>query len=104
MARNSAILAKLLSNNVVVVDGLSFEKPKTKDFVNVLNNLKIQQSCLVTIGSEDINIYKSAKNIPKVTVMPVAALNAGEICSYRKMLFTKDALMSVLAADKASEN
>jgi len=104
LARNSAILAKLLSNNVVVVDGLSFEKPKTKDFVNVLNNLKIQHSCLVTINSEDINIYKSAKNIPKVTVMPVAALNAGEICSYRKMLFTKDALMSVLAADKTSEN
>ena len=104
LARNSAILAKLLSNDVVVVDGLSFEKPKTRDFVTVLNNLKIQHSCLVTINSEDVNIYKSAKNIPKVTVMPVDALNAGEICSYRKMLFTKDALMSVLAADKTSEN
>ena len=104
LARNSAILAKLLSNNVVVVDGLSFEKPKTKDFVNILNNLKIQHSCLVTINSEDVNIYKSAKNIPKVMVMPVAALNAGEICSYRKMLFTKDALMSVLAVEKTSEN
>ena len=104
LARNSAILAKLLSNNVVVVDGLSFEKPKTKDFVNILNNLKIQHSCLVTINSEDVNIYKSAKNIPKVMVMPVAALNAGEICSYRKMLFTKEALMSVLAVEKTSEN
>jgi len=97
-------LAKLLSNNVVVVDGLSFEKPKTRDFVSVLNNLKIECSCLVTISSEDVNIHKSAKNIPKVTVMPVGALNAGEICSYRKMLFTKDALMSVLAAEKTSEN
>lgn len=104
LARNSAILAKLLSNNVVVVDGLSFEKPKTKDFMNILNNLKIQHSCLVTISSEDVNIYKSAKNIPKVMVMPVAALNAGEICSYRKMLFTKEALMSVMAAAKTSEN
>ena len=104
LARDSAILAKLLSNDVVVVDGLSLERPKTKDFVNILNNLKIERSCLVTINDEDVNIYKSAKNVPKVTVMPVAALNAGEICSYRKMLFTKDALMSVLAADKASEN
>jgi len=104
LARNSAILAKLLSNNVVVVDGLGFEKPKTKDFVNVLNNLKIHHSCLVTINSEDVNIYKSAKNVPRVTVMPVAELNAGEICSYHKMLFTKDALMSVLTAEKASEN
>lgn len=104
LARDSAILAKLLSNNVVVVDGLSFEKPKTKDFVNILNNLKVDRSCLVAISTEDANIYKSAKNIPKVTVMPVDALNAGEICSYRKMLFTKDALMSVLEIEKTSEN
>jgi large subunit ribosomal protein L4 len=104
LAMNSAILAKLLSNNVVVVDGLSFEKPKTRDFVSILNNLKIARSCLVTISSEDVNIYKSAKNIPKVTVMPVGELNAGDICGYRKMLFTKEALLSVLAAEKASEN
>jgi len=104
LARDSAILAKLLSNNVVVVDGLSFEKPKTRDFVSILNNLKIDRSCLVTISSEDVNIYKSAKNIPKVTVMPVDELNAGDICGYRKMLFTKEALLSVLAADQTSEN
>ena len=104
LARDSAILAKLLSNNVVVVDGLSFEKPKTRDFVNILNNLKIERSCLVTISSEDVNIYKSAKNVPKVEVMPVDELNAAEICRYRKMLFTKEALLSVLVADQTSEN
>jgi large subunit ribosomal protein L4 len=104
LARDSAILAKLLSNNVVVVDGLSFEKPKTRDFVNILNNLKIERSCLVTISSEDVNIYKSAKNVPMVAVMPVDELNAAEICRYRKMLFTKEALLSVLVADQTSEN
>jgi len=104
LAMNSAILAKLLGNNIVVVDGLSFEKPKTKDFVSILNDLKIDRSCLVTIGKEDVNIYKSAKNVPKVAVMPVNELNAGEICRYRKMLFTKDALLSVLVAEKTSEN
>jgi len=104
LARNSAILAKLLSNNVVVVEELDFEKPKTKDFVSLLNNLKIQHSCLVTIGSEDVNIYKSARNIPRVTVVPVGELNAGEICNYRKMLFTKEALLSVLTSGQASEN
>ncbi len=104
LARDSAILAKLLSNNVVVVEGLSFEKPKTKDFVSILNNLKIERSCLVTIGKEDVNIYKSAKNVPKVAVVPVNELNAGEICRYRKMLFTKEALLSVLVSDQTSEN
>jgi large subunit ribosomal protein L4 len=87
-----------------VVDGLNFEKPKTRDFVSILNNLKIQRSCLVTIGKEDVNIYKSAKNVPKVVVMPVNELNAGEICRYRKMLFTKEALLSVLMTDQAVEN
>jgi len=104
LARDSAILAKLLSNNVVVVDGLTFERPKTKDFKGVLNNLKIERSCLVTINSADVNLYKSAKNVPKVAVMPVSELNAGDICKYRKMLFTKEAFLSVLNRDKASEN
>jgi large subunit ribosomal protein L4 len=102
LARDSAILAKLLSNNVVVVDGLSFEKPKTRDFVSVLTNLKIDRSCLVTVSSADDNLCKSARNVPKVAVVPVNELNAGEICRYRKMLFTKEALLSVLSRDQAS--
>lgn len=96
LARDSAILAKLLSNNIVVVDGLNFEKPKTKDFIGILNNLKIERSCLVTISSEDVNLCKSANNIPKVAVMPVDELNAGDICNYRKMLFTKEAFMKLI--------
>ena len=104
LARDSAILAKILSNNVVVVEGLSFKEPKTKDFLSILNNLKIERSCLVTIGSEDINLYKSAKNIPKIAVMLVNELNAGEICRYRKILFTKEAFLSVLEKEKTSEN
>jgi len=104
LARDSAILAKLLSNNLVVVDGLNFEKPKTKDFVGVLSNLKIERSCLVATSNYDDNLYKSAKNIPKVAIMPVTQLNAGDICSHRKMLFTKEAFLSVLNRDQASEN
>ena len=102
LARDSAILAKLLSNNVVVVDGLSFAKPRTRDFVNVLSNLKIDRSCLVTVGALDVNLCKSARNVPKVAVKPVGELNAGEICRYRKMLFTKEAILSVLTKDQAS--
>jgi len=102
LARDSAILAKLLSNDVVVVDELKFDKPKTGDFASVLRNLKIERSCLVTISSIDINLYKSARNIPKVIVMPVAELNAGDICNHRKMLITYEAFLSLLNKDKAS--
>jgi large subunit ribosomal protein L4 len=104
LARNSAILAKLLKNNIVVVDELNFEKPRTHDFVNVLNNLKIERSCLVAINAVDENIYKSIRNIPKVIITPVSDLNAGEICSCQKMLFTKEALLSVLNQNKESNN
>jgi large subunit ribosomal protein L4 len=104
LARDSAILAKLLSDNVVVVDGLNFDKPKTKDFQGILNNLKIDRSCLVTVNSEDVNLYKSARNIMKIAVMPVSELNAADICSYRKMLFTKDAILSVLNKSQETEN
>ncbi len=104
LARDSAILAKLKNSDVVVVDELKFNKPKTKDFVSVLNNLKIDRSCLVTIGSEDVNIYKSANNVPKVVVLPISQLNAGDICRHRKMLFTKEAFLAVLDKDKTGEN
>jgi len=104
LARDSAILAKLLSNDVVVVDELSFERPRTSDFVSVLGNLRIERSCLVTISSVDVNLYKSARNIPKIAVMPVAELNAGGICSYSKMLFTKEAFLTLLNKGEVGEN
>ncbi len=104
LARNSAILAKLLSNNVVVVDELSFEKPRTRDFISILNNLKIERSCLVTISVADANLYKSIQNVPRVAVMPVNDLNAGEICKYNKMVFTKEAFLSILNKDQISNN
>jgi large subunit ribosomal protein L4 len=96
LARDSAVLAKLRSNEVVVVEGLSFEKPRTKDFVAVLKNLKIDRSCLVAIREYDENVYKSVRNVRKVDVMPVADLNAGDIINHRRVLFTKDALTSFL--------
>jgi len=104
LATASAMLAKLLSNDVVVVDELKFERPRTKDFVSLLDNLKIARSCLVTIGSADDNLYRSARNIPRVAVMPVSQLNAGDICRYHKVLFTKEAFLLLLNKDNISEN
>jgi large subunit ribosomal protein L4 len=96
LARDSAVLAKLRSNEVVVVEALSFEKPRTKDFAAVLKNLKIDRSCLVAIRDYDENVYKSVRNVRKVDVLPVADLNAADILNHRRMLFTKDALTSFL--------
>jgi large subunit ribosomal protein L4 len=107
LARNSAILAKFQSEDVVVVNQLQFESPKTKNFVKILNNLKIDRSCLVAIEEYNLNLYKSVRNIPRVDSLPVIQLNAGDICSRRKLLFTKAALEKLLnnsVAGKPAEN
>lgn len=100
LAKNSAILNKLKSGSIVVVDELKFDAPKTKDFAKILGNLKIDRSCLVAVEDRDDNLYKSARNIPKVLVSVVADLNAGDICNKQKMLFTKDAFMCLINNDK----
>jgi large subunit ribosomal protein L4 len=100
LAKNSAILAKLLSKSVVVIDELKFDKPKTKDFVNILSNLKIERSCIVTLPEYDVTLYKSVRNVPNVYMMTVADLNAGDICNRQKLLFTKSAFVSLI--EKAS--
>lgn len=96
LARDSAVLAKLLDQKVVVVSDLAFDRPKTKDFVSVLGSLGITRSCLVAIKGLDPNVYRSARNVPRVMVSPVTDLNAAEICGHDTMLFTKEALVSFL--------
>ena len=99
LARDSAVLAKLLSGSVVVVDELNFDGPKTKAFAEVLGNLNIERSCLVTVVDRDDNLYRSARNIPKIDVLAVTDLNAGDICNRQKMLFTKDAFLALINRD-----
>ncbi len=96
LARDSAVLAKLRGNKVTVVDSLAFEKPRTKDFVSLLKNLKIDRSCVVAVSNYDENVRKSARNVQKIAVLPVADLNAGDILNHKQMLFTKDALLQFM--------
>ena len=98
LACDSAILAKLLSGAVVVIDELTFAEPKTKQMVKILGNLKIDRSCLITLGEYDTAIYKSARNIQKIDVAALKDLNAGVICNKQKVLFTKEAFESLLAS------
>jgi large subunit ribosomal protein L4 len=98
LAKKSAVLAKMLAGNVFVIDAIAAEAPKTKEFATMLGNLKIDRSCLVAVNEYNENIYKSARNIAKVAVMPVAELNAGDICNRQKLLFTKDALTTFIGA------
>lgn len=95
-ARNSAILAKIKSDDALVIDQLSLEQPRTREMATTLSNLKIDRSCLVATGSYDLNIYKSFRNIPRVDVLSSEQLNAGAITNHRKLLFTREALESLI--------
>jgi len=99
LATDSAILSKLQSGCVVVVDELNFTAPKTKEFARVLGNLKIERSCLVAVKDRSENLVKSARNVPKVGLMLVNELNAGDICNRQKMLLTKEAFMTLVNRD-----
>lgn len=100
LARDSAILAKLQSNDAMVIDELSFSEPKTKKFVSLLSNLKIDRSCLVATDGYDDNVYKSLRNVPRVDSLLVEQLNAGDICRHRKLLMTRAALDNLLQASE----
>ncbi|MDH7598865.1 MAG: 50S ribosomal protein L4 [Sedimentisphaerales bacterium] len=96
LARDCAILAKLRDNQVVVINELAFERPKTKEMAGILRNLGINRSCIVATKALDQKVYLAARNIPKVSVVPASELSAGPILLHEKILFTKDALLSFL--------
>jgi large subunit ribosomal protein L4 len=104
LAAGSAVLEKLLNNNLLLLDDLKMEKPRTSEFADILNNLKINRSCLVMIVALDENICKSVRNIPKVSVMPVSQINAGDVCNHVKLLFTKEAFLTLLGMGSQAEN
>lgn len=96
-ARDSAILAKLKSQDVRIVDALSFSEPKTKAVAQMFKALGIDRSVLVALPGRDANVEKSARNIDRTTLTTVAQLNAGEILNNRTLLLTKEGLQQILA-------
>ncbi len=95
-ALDSAILAKILGHDLLVVDGLAVNEPKTKLVAKVLANLKIDRSCLLTIPQRDQMLWKSARNIPDVTVRTAGELNAFDVATRQKMLVTREAMDMLL--------
>lgn len=96
-ALKSAILAKILGSDLLVIDQLSFDVPKTKEMAQIVRNLKIDRTCLVTLARADDNVFRSSRNIPDLTVCVVANLNAFDVATRRKMLVTSEAMQTLLA-------
>lgn len=96
LATRMALASKIISEQVVVVDELKFAAPKTKEMNAILKALKIDgNSLLVATAGYDKTVYMSARNIDRVSVSPVANLNALDILTPKKLLVTKDALDAI---------
>ncbi|MDM5214798.1 50S ribosomal protein L4 [Peribacillus sp. NJ4] len=95
LAIKSALSAKALEENILVLESLSFEAPKTKEFVAVLNNLSIDTKTLIVTDGLDEKVALSARNIPGVTVVEAVGLNVLDVVSHNKLILTKSAVEKV---------
>jgi large subunit ribosomal protein L4 len=91
LARNSAILAKIQSNDVLILSDLNCEKPKTKTVAKMFQALGVDRGCVLALGERSPSVYLSARNIPKTEVRLVEELNAYEVLRRKKLLLTKPA-------------
>jgi large subunit ribosomal protein L4 len=91
----SALSSKVLDNNIIVLDELSFDEIKTKQMVNTLNNLNVEGSSLIVLGEKNETVDRSARNIPGVKTALVNTINVYDILKYEKFIITKDAVSKV---------
>lgn len=97
-ATRMAIAGKIQDEQVVVVEGLSFSEPKTRQMAQILKALKLDgKTTLVTTATYDVPVYKSARNIAGVSVSPVSDLNALAVLKPKMMLVTREALDAIKA-------
>lgn len=93
LATRMALASKIADDELVIIDDLSFDTPKTRDMTAIIRSLGCDDnSLLVAIPSLDANVYKSARNIPRVEVTPANELNALNLLSAKRLLVTKAAL------------
>jgi len=100
-ALDSALLAKFLDGEAIVVDKLELKEAKTRAVAAMLGALKVNgMNCLLAINEPDEVIWKSARNIPRLTVLAAADLNTYEVLKAGRLLFLREAIQSLIEARK----
>lgn len=95
LALKSALTSKVIDNNIIVLDNLKLEAIKTKEIVNVLNNLKVDSTALIVLPEIDKNVVLSARNIESVKTTTTNSINTYDILKYNKFIVTKDAVSKI---------
>lgn len=91
LALKSALSAKVAENELIVLDELKFEAPKTKEMVKVLENVKAEKKALIVLAEKDESVIRSASNLQGVRTALVSTMNVYEIVNHYSLILTKAA-------------
>lgn len=93
LARRSALSYKAQSDNLVVVEDFTFDQPKTKSFIELVDNFKLNnEKVLLILGSQNENVYLSSKNLKKVKVVSANTVNTYDILNASKVLMAENSI------------
>lgn len=96
LARKSALSYKAQENAIVVVEDFTFEAPKTKEFVNVAKNLKVDgRKTLLVLPEVNKNVYLSARNLQRTEIMTASALNTYKVLNADVLVVTENSLKAI---------
>ncbi|MGY3667234.1 MAG: 50S ribosomal protein L4 [Roseburia sp. 1XD42-69] len=93
-ALKSALTSRVQENKFIVVDELKFDEIKTKKFAEVMKNLNVEKA-LVVLNDNDVNVVKSAANIPTIKTASTATINVFDILKYNTVVVTKAAVETI---------
>ena len=94
VAMKSVLTSKVVENEIIVLESLDFDAPKTKDVIKMLKALDVKKALIVVAESNE-NVYKSARNIEGIDIIPVNNINVYDILKYEKFVITKDAVSKI---------
>ncbi|USS89330.1 50S ribosomal protein L4 [Fructilactobacillus cliffordii] len=95
LAVKSVLSEKVANGDLLVVDSLNFDAPKTKEFANLLKNLDAATKTLVVLEDDNENAVRSARNIDNVKVISGKGVNTLDVLNSKKVIITKAALSQV---------
>lgn len=95
LAIKSALSSKVVEENFLVLEALSFESPKTKEFASVLKNLSVDKKVLVVTDGLDENVALAGRNIPGVTIVSATGVSVLDVLGHDKLIMTKAAVQKV---------
>ena len=94
LALFSALTAKVNDDKLIILDSLTMDEPKTKDFVKILSNINATKALIVLEG-ENNSVVLSARNIPDVKTETRNAINVYDVVKYDSLVITKDAVKAL---------